>query len=93
MPGYHESEEGSTRLPEIPPGKVWRFDTKKIYAALDARRLERKMSWEQVAEEIGWPVASLTGIPKRTRVAFPGVMRIFRWLERPATDFTRVSDF
>ena len=92
MPGYQESDESSARLPEIPLGKVWRFDTKKIYAALDARRLDRNMSWEQVAEEIGFPVSSLTGIPKTTRVAFPGVMRIFRWLDRPAADFTRITD-
>jgi hypothetical protein len=92
MPGYHESEGISARLPDVPSGKVWRFDTKKLYAALDARRLERKMEWAQVAEQIGFPVASLTGIPKRTRVAFPGVMRIFRWLDRPAADFTRASD-
>src|SRR5579863_4470535 len=92
IPGCQESEEASARLPEIPPGKVWRFDTKKIYAALDARRLERNMSWKQVAEEIGFPASNLIDLPKRTRVAFPGVMRIFRWLNRPAADFTRASD-
>ena len=38
-------DEASARLPEVPPDKVLRFDTKKMYAAIDARRAERNMTW------------------------------------------------
>jgi hypothetical protein len=37
----------------IPEHRVLRFDTKKIYAALDDRRAQRKMTWAQVAKEVG----------------------------------------
>jgi len=92
VPGHRQSEEISARLPDIPPGKILRFDTKKLYTALDARRIEEKMTWAQVAKEVGLGASSLTYLSKGKRVAFPGVMRIFRWLHRPAADFTRASD-
>jgi hypothetical protein len=92
VPGYRESKEISARLPDIPPGTILRFDCRKLYAALDARRIERKMTWAQVAKEVGTGASSLMYLSKGKRVGFPGVMRIFRWLDRPAADFTRVSD-
>jgi hypothetical protein len=92
VPGNQQSEGISERLPDIPAGKFLRFDAKKLYAALDARRIERKMTWPQVAKEVGASPASLTHLSEGKRVVFPGVMRIFRWLERPAADFTRVTD-
>ena len=88
----HETSERSGRLPDIPSGKVLRFDTTKIYAALDARRLERKMTWAQVAEGVGLGVSSLTRLAKGGRTAFPGVMRIMRWLGEPSARFMRASD-
>jgi ribosomal protein L24E len=92
VPGHPGSEEISARLPDVPPGKILRFDTRKIHAALDARRIERKMTWAQVAKEAGTGASTLMYLSKGTRVAFPGVMRIFRWLDRPAAGFTRASD-
>ncbi|MFZ0679495.1 helix-turn-helix domain-containing protein [Candidatus Binatus sp.] len=92
MPGHRESEQTDARLPNVPPGKVLRFDSRKIYAALDALRIERKMTWAEVAKEIGTNSASLLHLSKGKRVVFPGVMRILRWLGRPAADFTRASD-
>lgn len=90
--GHQLSEEISARLPDIPPGKILRFDTRKLYAALDARRVEKNLTWAQVAKELGLGASGLKYLSKGKRVAFPGVMRIFRWLDRPAADFTRVSD-
>lgn len=92
MPGHQDSEQIGARLPDIPAGKILRFDTKKLHAALDARRIERKMGWPQIAKEIGIGASTLTYLSKGTRVAFPGVMRIFRWLDRPAAHFTRASN-
>ena len=93
IPGHKHSEEIATRLPNIPPGKVLRFDTKKIHAALNNRRIDRKMTWPQVAKEAGTATSTLTYLSKGTRVAFPGIMRIFKWLAQPAAHFTRLSDF
>ena len=93
MPGHKDSDQIDARLPDIPPGKILRFDTKKLHAALDAQCIERKMTWPEVAKEIGTATSSLMYLSKRTRVAFPGVMRILRWLDQPAAHFTRTSDF
>jgi len=72
--------------------QVLRFDTKRLFAALDAARLERGRTWVQVAQEIGTvSPASLTHLQKGGRTAFPHVMRMVRWLDRPAADFVRTS--
>ena len=92
VPGHRKSNDIGARLPDIPDGKVLRFDARKLHAAVDARRIERKVTWTQVANEMGFRAASLTRLSKGGRVGFPGVMRIFRWLDRPAADFTRASD-
>jgi hypothetical protein len=92
VPGHRQSDGVSERLPDVPAGKVLRFDAKKIYAALDARRVERAMTWPEVAKEIGASASGLKYLAKGKRVGFPGVMRIFRWLDRPAAAFTRASE-
>ena len=78
------------RLPEIPWDRVLRFDTAALHAALDAQRRARRLTWQQVASEIGATSAvSLTHLRKGGRTAFPHVMRIVRWLGQPAAVFTR----
>jgi ribosomal protein L24E len=93
VPGYQESEDASARLPDVSSHQVLRFDTKKLHAALDAQRIERKMTWTQVAKEVGLSAPRLTRLSKGGRTGFPHVMRIVRWLGRPAADFTRASDW
>lgn len=92
MPGHPHSEDASARLPQVPPRHILRFDTKKLHAALDAQRVERKMTWAQVAKEVGLGVSSLTHLSSGGRTSFPQVMRIVRWLARPAAQFTRASE-
>ena len=82
----------SACLPDIPSGKVLRFDTSRIYAALDSRRLERKMTWAQVAEEVGLGVSTLTHLAKGGRTSFPGVMRVMQWLGEQSACFMYASD-
>lgn len=78
--------------PEIPEGKILRFDTRALHAALDARRNELGRTWADLGRELGVGPASLTGLARGGRTAFPQVMRFTGWLGRPAADFTRVSD-
>lgn len=92
VPGYPESQEFSTRLPEVPPHKLLRFDTRKLHAAVDARRIQKKVNWAQAAKEIGVGASSLTHLSDGGRTGFPQVMRIVQWLGRPAADFTRLTD-
>jgi hypothetical protein len=73
-------------------GKVVRFDTRKLYEAVDARRIERRMSWLQAAREVGVAVASLKHLRSGGRTSFPEVMRIVGWLGGRAIDYTHVTD-
>jgi hypothetical protein len=91
VPGYR-FDDVRARLPDVPLNKVLRFDTKKLHGALDARRIERQMTWLQVAREIGVPASSLPYLARGTRIGFPQVMRVVGWLDRPAADFTRLCD-
>ena len=88
VPGHQEA--AAENLPHVGPHQILRFDTKKLHSALDAQRAERGMTWEQVATEIGgFNAAMLTRLSKGGRTGFPHVMRITRWLGRPAACFTR----
>lgn len=79
-------------LPPLNPSEKLRFDTPKLYAALDAERVERGMTWQQVAREVGgFSAAMLTRMAKEGRVGFPRVMRLMRWLGRPTVEFTRLT--
>lgn len=80
------------KLPKVPSSKVLRFDTKKIHAALDKRRKERAMTWAQIGKQVGLPAASLSYLAVGKRTWFPAVMRITRWLQQPAAQFTRACN-
>ncbi len=80
-------------LPAVGREEILRFDAAALYAALDAQRLERALTWKQVASEIGGiSAATLTQLAKGGRTGFPHVMRMTRWLGRPAAHFTRGFD-
>jgi transcriptional regulator with XRE-family HTH domain len=79
-------------LPAAPPSGVLRFDARAIHDALEARRAERGMTWQQVAAASGvGSAATLTRLREGGRVAFPQVMRVFAWLGQPAARFVRVA--
>jgi hypothetical protein len=90
--GHQEAGDGG-RLPEVPSHHTLRFDTKKLHAAIDRERVERELTWAQVAQEVGIGVSSLTHLSHGGRTAFPQVMRIVRWLAKPAAQFTRTSNW
>ena len=91
VPGQAAMENDT--LPQVDAHQILRFDAKAIYEALNAQRSERGMTWKQVASEIGCNAPNLTRLANGGRVSFPDVMRIFRWLGRPAAAFTRASDW
>jgi hypothetical protein len=90
--GHPRAADPAATLPRLDPRHILRFDAPAIHAALDAQRIERKMTWAQVAGEIGGcTAASLTGMAGNERVSFPRVMKILAWLGRPVASFTRAS--
>jgi hypothetical protein len=88
--GRDQTAATDEELPEAEPARVLRFDTRALYAALDARRQERGMTWTRVAREIpGFSPGMLTNLAKGPLIGFPRVMALTQWLGRPASDFVR----
>jgi hypothetical protein len=80
-----------TPLPESGPGRVLRFDTRALHAALNAQRLARGLTWAQVASELpGFTTSMLTNLATGPLIGSPRVMLLTQWLERPAAHFVRV---
>lgn len=93
VPGHPQATARVAKLPLVGPDRILRWDTEKLYSALNAQRIERDMTWKQVANELGggWSAASLTGLRKRGNAGFPAIMRVTRWLGQPVATFTRAS--
>jgi hypothetical protein len=87
---------GAAATASLPPGRpdqIFRFDTKAIHAAVEKRRVEHGLTWQQVANQLpGFSVASLKRLSEGGRTAFPHVARIARWLGVPVASFTRAVD-
>jgi hypothetical protein len=92
VPGGAGAAAADCALPHVAPNKILRFDTRAIYAALDAQRRDRGLTWKQVAIDIGgFQPAALTRLANGGRTGFPDVMRIARWLGRPVASLTRIT--
>ena len=92
-PGFDPQDAERFQLPGVPPDRLLRWDAVALYAALDDARQARGLTWKQLAAEIGgWTPGMVAHLARGGRVAFPGVMRLVRWLDRPAAAFVRVTD-
>jgi len=68
-----------------------RFDSKALYAALDAQRGERGMTWTQVAAATGVSAATITRTRAGGRLEVDGMLAMVRWLGVPVETFVRES--
>lgn len=79
-------------IPTTTPDRIVRWNGPKIHEAIDAERMKRGMTWKTVADEIGVGIgtspAALKALARTPSLGFPAGMRIFRWLGKPAADFT-----
>ena len=92
MPDVADADAARYRLPELVVGQILRWNTRALYAAVDARRRERHATLAEVARAIGgFTPSMLTNLARGPRVGFPRVMRLVRWLDRPAVEFTRIA--
>ena len=93
VPGFRNADGKRFRLRQLSTKQILRFDTKALYAALNAQRQARAMNWRQVASEMGMSSSNpLTNLARGGLIGFPIVVRIVRWLGQPAAAFTRASD-
>jgi transcriptional regulator with XRE-family HTH domain len=68
-----------------------RFDVKALYAALDAQRAARGMTWTQVAAETGVASTTITRTRAGGRLEVDGMLAMVRWLDVPVETFVRES--
>lgn len=89
MPKIEAANSASHALPS-PKKQILRWDTTALHAALDRKRVELGVSWNDVASAVGggWAEGTLTRLAKGGRVSFPGVMRLVLWIGQPAAKFT-----
>jgi hypothetical protein len=79
-------------MPVAGSGQRLRWDLQALYAALDARRRARQMTWVAVANELRCSEHQLTGIKTaRFAIGMRLAMRLVQWLDRPASDFVHVA--
>jgi hypothetical protein len=88
------ADVGTKPLPKIGDSQVLRVDTKTLHAALNAARVERGMTWNQVAGELrDTKEAQLTNLASGPLIGFPQLTRLTQWLGVPAATFVRGYDW
>lgn len=69
-----------------------RFDVEGFYAALNAARLSRQMTWKEVAEEAGISASTLSRIGGGKRPDVDGLAALLAWSKLKAEDFIRGAE-
>ena len=65
------------------------FDAEAFYAALDAQRQVRKLTWKQVAKESGVSASTLTRMAQGKRPDVDGLAALSAWSGLKTQDFIR----
>ncbi|WOF43881.1 helix-turn-helix domain-containing protein [Sphingopyxis indica] len=66
-----------------------RFDNEAFYAALNATRLSRQLTWKDVAEQAGISASTLTRIGQGKRPDIDGLAALLQWSGLKAETFIR----
>lgn len=69
-----------------------RFDPGSLYRALDRRRGERGMTWDEVAREVGVGAATIKRTQRGGRMEVDGMLAMVGWLGVPVETFVRDAD-
>lgn len=76
---------------QVGPVPQGRLDTEALFAALDAKRKSRKLSWRQLAAEVGVSPSTMTRLANGQRPDVDAFAALVRWLGQSADSFL-VSD-
>ena len=68
-----------------------KFDFQKFYQAVNARRLQRAVSWRQVAREIGIGKSTLARMAQNKRPDADGIAALSYWAQLNPADFVSVE--
>ena len=88
------SAHRSSPLPEPGPERRLRWDLKELYAAANAQRSRRGLTWRALAAELRCTPSQLTGLRNaRFAIGMRLAMRLVRWLDQPASAFVYVASW
>lgn len=75
-------------LPEAGPDRRLRWALKLLYASMDEKRRQDRLTWPALAAQLGCTPSQLTGLrTARFATGMDLAIRIVQWLGRPAADF------
>ena len=84
---------GDVQLPEPGPDRRLRWDLNQLYTALNEQRQVRKLTWSELAQELGCTPSRLTNL-KTARIADMDLtMRVTQWLAKPAAEFIHAAEW
>ena len=69
-----------------------RFDSSALFAAIDAQRIAKGLTWEQLAGEIGVSAATIRRTQHGGRLEVDGMLAMVTWLGVPVETFVSDSD-
>ena len=78
---------GDESDPGTDPSRRGRFDGEAFYAALDAERRSRKLTWKRVAEEAQVSASTLTRMAQGRRPDVDSLAALVTWSGLSADDF------
>jgi len=94
VPGVVDPRSQCFVQPDISSGSILRWDTRAFFAALDEYRRVRSLTWAELARAIpGFTPGMLQNLGTGGRIGLRGVMRLARFLGKPAASFTRVANW
>ena len=78
----------SDSMDAMHPHTPGRFNAAALYAAMDAQRRARGMSWADVGRELGIAPSTLTRTKRGGRMEVDGMLAMVRWVGRTVESFT-----
>jgi hypothetical protein len=82
---------GAVQLPETGPDRRLRWDLNQLYTALNEQRQERKLTWSELAQELGCTPTRLTNLKTARMADMDLTMRVTQWLAKPAAEFIHAT--
>jgi transcriptional regulator with XRE-family HTH domain len=68
-----------------------RFNSKALYEALNQQRLAHRLTWRELADQIGDSMTTITRLKNGGRMEVDGMLAMVDWLRVPVETFVRDS--
>jgi len=88
LAGMVDGHDPRYALPQAGADRRLRWSLKLLWGAMDQKRRQEGLTWQQLADQLGCTSNQLTGLrTARFATGMDLAMRIVQWIDRPAADF------